>query len=469
MLHDNLRRHYHHEVHDLHKPNCVFSSDIAEKVATAVDSYVALRSTANESTDVDLGSMLEFHINIELNTLLVRNNSLKPTELMKNNHICLAKSTNRNKLRNTATAIDTLLAISHTKPVDPRALRSDEVFIVDLTLHVLHFIASFDLDELPQSLVLDIVDDETHQLLNVCDSQLMVQIETYIKHKFILEVGNRLGQPVFVPSETSSDTIIEGLGYVSGDYSVSETTLEGTDNENDGELPDKSILYTNGEYTSSLEDLIILPSNDTVRSEEDDEMTPGSSTMFASRPNRLRTIREEKKEESFIENINNLRHNEEYINLDELQEVECDYDNHIAGNSEQLGPGIELELPRSIDSEFTSPASPAGTDRSLSRQSSIASNYSPTKKVSRMTSSPSFSLVNYEENHGLEYAFKAKSQSVPNYIREDKKFKFIKVGKVQKFVHLFEEKTGSNTPKVTPKSSKASTRASSPERQSATC
>ena len=49
-------------------------------------------------------------------------------------------------------------------------------------------------------------------------------------------------------------------------------------------------------------------------------------------------------------------------------------------------------------------------------------------------------MVHSEDNTGLEYAFRDRSPTVPSYIRQNKKFKFIKVGKVQKFVNMFEDK-----------------------------
>lgn len=51
-----------------------------------------------------------------------------------------------------------------------------------------------------------------------------------------------------------------------------------------------------------------------------------------------------------------------------------------------------------------------------------------------------YSLVSDDASPELEYAFRDKSPTVPSYIKGDRKFKFIKVGKVQKFVNLFEEK-----------------------------
>ena len=55
-------------------------------------------------------------------------------------------------------------------------------------------------------------------------------------------------------------------------------------------------------------------------------------------------------------------------------------------------------------------------------------------------------MISTDENYGLEYAFRDKSPTVPSYIKQDKKFKFIKVGKVQKFVNLFEEQAPASTP-----------------------
>lgn len=52
----------------------------------------------------------------------------------------------------------------------------------------------------------------------------------------------------------------------------------------------------------------------------------------------------------------------------------------------------------------------------------------------------SIAMITTEDSFGLEYAFRDKSSQVPSFIKQNKKFKFIKVGKVQKFVHMFEEK-----------------------------
>lgn len=58
-------------------------------------------------------------------------------------------------------------------------------------------------------------------------------------------------------------------------------------------------------------------------------------------------------------------------------------------------------------------------------------------KTPQMSKKPSFALVSSDDHSDLPYAFR--SETVPRFIKDDKKFKFIKVGKVQKFVNLFEQ------------------------------
>lgn len=99
-------------------------------------------------------------------------------------------------------------------------------------------------------------------------------------------------------------------------------------------------------------------------------------------------------------------------------------------------------------SEFT--PKPSGSPVRLAQTTS----QSPTGKKT------SIALITTEDNFGLEYAFRDQSTEVPSFIKQDKKFKFIKIGKVQKFVHMFEEQT-----EVEPKSnlgSRNSTRPASP-------
>lgn len=57
----------------------------------------------------------------------------------------------------------------------------------------------------------------------------------------------------------------------------------------------------------------------------------------------------------------------------------------------------------------------------------------------------SFAYITNDDNSDLQFAFRNNSDEVPSFIKENKKFKFIKVGKVQKFVSLFEEQMDKDT------------------------
>lgn len=80
-------------------------------------------------------------------------------------------------------------------------------------------------------------------------------------------------------------------------------------------------------------------------------------------------------------------------------------------------------------------------------QTTLMSPIGPGHAISRQTSTPeiqirkksSFAYISSDDNSGLQFAFRDTSEDVPSFIKENKKFKFIKVGKVQKFVSLFEE------------------------------
>lgn len=80
-------------------------------------------------------------------------------------------------------------------------------------------------------------------------------------------------------------------------------------------------------------------------------------------------------------------------------------------------------------------------------QTTLMTPIGPGHAMSRQTSTPemqirkksSFAYISSDDNSGLQFAFRDTSEDVPSFIKENKKFKFIKVGKVQKFVSLFEE------------------------------
>lgn len=591
----------HHIPRDLDKPNFIFSSDIPSKIKQIVSNYFNNHYHELKFNDdiVDLADeIIIVNVNIELNTLLMRNKNLRPSDLIKENLIFLARSSTKRKSNSSTTNVPSLkssvtshrgsilsspseisLPKDNSAPKSPTSINgianlynigSKETFIVSLSLKLLDFIINIkDLEKFR----IDFLKDENYGLLLLCDIQLITQLEDYIKKKFVREIKHtisklqrerqfkeqqlqqkqrqrqrqrqhqkhNLSSPVELseneelsPSTTSNtttttnptdtedenstiNTIIEGIPKIEKEISISDTTFDSSIEISRNEKNKKKLfVYDNEEDDfdgSSLEDPIVLNSNNTSGSNAYDEDNDGVKHSFStetlladlSKPNKNSV--KMKRNELFLGDINNLRHNEDdvdsdyFMHYDDLDEVDCDLDDfnkpeatldlentlnsiiddddiddittykneeyndfeeklNICENNEQrelcdykntkntlaLRPAIDLTPSLSFENETHSKMSPT---KSLARQSSESSINSSDKGVqmlSRRTSS-TFSVTT-EENKELDYAFKSNSPLVPSYIKQNKKFKFIKVGKVQKFVNLFEEKKAEELPNL---------------------
>mmetsp|Transcript_8051 Transcript_8051/g.9909 ORF Transcript_8051/g.9909 Transcript_8051/m.9909 type:complete len:481 (+) Transcript_8051:60-1502(+) len=451
--------------YDFDKPNFIFTSDIHKTIINIVSKYLLIGENGGELTDMTqfYHPMLEFNVNIELNTLLARNRDLMPSDLIKENLITLAKTKDR-----CSTNIESLLTtVPKTQPlnINPYQFMSNEVFIVNLTLKVLDFIIC---TKENTDVIIDFLKDENYGILILSDQQLVDQIENYIKATFIKELKE---QQTLDPRVESREINIADNSYLADITDVPMGIQD--DSINNG----KSFIYDD-DYESSFEELLLLRSNDTrstaneegndeyeiktqsILMENDDEnnVFRNNGPSISKTNKQINTIKEEECEDTFIEDINNLRHNEYFIRSDNLQEstknaraipestpVHSETQNKHKQNTSLLKSPAQL-----TEQNLESP-------KSTTRRLSVISLSPKHKSVSRRTSTASFSMINYEDtNPDLEYAFRDKSSTVPTYIKLDKKFKFIKVGKVQKFVNLFEEKldlASNSTP---------STRATSP-------
>lgn len=332
---------------DMYKPNFVFSSDIPEKVQ-----------------QLRLNHPVAFNINIELNTLMNRNRNLKPSHLVRDNLIFLAKGDKK--------SVNALQGIIFQYPPYFTAILDTEVFIVTLTLTVDQFIDH----------TLTFVQDENYHILHSCDSSLLLYINRYIIKSY-------------------EDIAESSLNDISG----TETTIEVLEYEIEH-------LYDSDEYDRTTEsiDLMFLKDDDTM-------------TLVG------KLIKKSKKinDDDFITNLANLRHNDGH-ELDTLDlgvdSDESDFENITASkppiitnnapfpvvklkpSRQQLNPPIEIINPVS---------------RKPSKNLQI-----PKKPI------PSSSFM-IAETEDFDY-------SGPAFIKGDKMFKYIKVGKVQKFVNLFEER-----------------------------
>ncbi|MCH0629438.1 hypothetical protein JNB11_05645 [Kocuria palustris] len=134
---------------------------------------------------------------------------------------------------------------------------------------------------------------------------------------------------------------------------------------------------------------------------------------------------------SFIGNEVNLRHND-YVVIDDLQEVECTYE----PDSRTLASPPPLRQALRPSTRQNRPCSPAKPPlRPATPQSQPVTRQTLFRLPRRLR--PLLSVV----ETGYFFDEFASSESVPRYIKDNKRLKFIKVGKVQKYVNLFEEKT----------------------------
>lgn len=194
--------------------------------------------------------------------------------------------------------------------------------------------------------------------------------------------------------------------------------------------------------------------------------------------------------EKFVSNLQNLRHNDldEVLNGGLLPQTDiCGSISELSFEVEEIN--IDDYAPESMTEAALEPCTPSRSAPNILNESSpIDSIFSPPQThnrrenafsspqrpgqvVSRQQSTPEFQLrkklsyamISSDDNSGLEFAFRDNSEGVPSFIKEDKKFKFIKVGKVQKFVHLFEEQKDS----VSSATSRNNTRPGSPLKRTA--
>lgn len=182
--------------------------------------------------------------------------------------------------------------------------------------------------------------------------------------------------------------------------------------------------------------------------------------------------------DGFVSDIQNLRHNEKQRADQQLRKDASNIQQALQTPSQDIahsticGPISELSFeveeiniddytPEPADEglEPCTPSKSAPVDLNESspldffspppahEDSALSSPRRPGQFVLRQQSTPefqirkklSYAMISSDDNLGLEFAFRDNSETVPSFIKEDKKFKFIKVGKVQKFVHLFEE------------------------------
>ncbi|EGV64167.1 transactivator protein [Yamadazyma tenuis] len=455
----NLKRyqsfHFHPNPQDLHKPNFIFSSDVLDKAKRLFQIYSHLR-TNNSQPSIDLAehSEIDFVVNVELNTLISRNKSLKPSDLIRDNLIFLAK-TNHDEVRPT-NLISTLLTYDSKSNISCRDFVSDEVFIVTLSLRLLNFMVDSSGD-----LTIDFLKDENYGILLLCDFNFIQQIELYI---------SRLFREVWTSSrdfDIDFSPQLADLSEINDEISGTETTLDMSDHDvtpgcctiDDGDISYQSLHLDE-------DDAVTL-----VGKHNGQKSNINFGYLLAKNPLQRVNNKDKRDQDTFIRDIDNLRHNDST----KMQLLDT------LGDAPKLGPPMrdpQYEIittstvatsPMLSADSLKAPNLPA-SNRSRSNSAAISSNF-PAVKLKPSNSALSASqapqpLVLPDEDGGTltrrsshnitskqplkkqtsftidlhEYDNLAPGAAYVKGVKGDKKFQFIKVGKVQKFVNLFEER-----------------------------
>lgn len=444
MLHGlNLIQPFVYQEDDIEKPNFLFYSDISEKMKT-----LAQRFEKSDRDIIDLSNgNEEVTVAVKLDLLILRNRNLKTSDLIRDNLVYMAKCDKLKdelpgEMQNRSSCTINNAKIFQYRPM------SGEVFVVNLVLKILDFVVYRDLDEIH----IDFLKDENYGILVLSDEQMIEQIALYMKRQFKSSLNSFSAQrdPYGHPCDPHKRgvLILERVPVI-----PEEKFEESFIREHDTTINDKSIIYDEGDEYNSLEDLLLLKSNDTSKSTEDEEEETNFESILKSnnKPKKKQCAYGAGiKDNGFIKDINNMRHNETIVDIDEIDTTDDEKmdnnDNNILLSDAMECEQIEqfqytsesLSIPVDLLSDFDQGIESPIINKQISTSSSFAS---PSKRrsISTKTSVASFSMIDKGEYKDLDYAFRDKSSSVPNYIKEDKKFKFIKVGKVQKFVSLFEE------------------------------
>lgn len=431
---------YHHRnpAKDRDRPNFIFLSDIPHKVTECVSSlHLFLVGTKRKVVNL-AASIQSFEITLELNGLLLRNSKLTPSELVRKNLIYVArtKAPLKHPFRSVTQFPEVWQSIL--------AMRTaHETFVVSFSLTV----ASFTIDMANNNeITLVFEEDASFEALHDCDPLIVLYVENYVRRKLISEL-NKLAD--FTLHITNPATILQNLPPVEKTSDLEDVYSSINLDPNqlvDVSLSDIDVSYRiekqlifseDTDFDASDDELRILPSDDSAKGtlHEDDEL----DRLF-SRDSLpcidLAAILDLDNQENSSRSVLDLMNN---VDINELDSQTPEPERLAAPFQElPVSPMVEPIISCQDDSEDELDEVVGDLDLSPVKPhkpifSSLSGDHASLPKK------PSLSFVDHDEKHGLEYAFRNLSPEIPKYIKEDKKFKFIKIGKVQKFVNMFEE------------------------------
>lgn len=376
--------------------------------------------------DLALYESILFTVNVELNTLLSRNKNLRPSDLIKDNLVFLAKSAE-------ASAVNRILINDDKLAINPKTFINNEVFIVTLTLKVLNFTVA-------PAVSIEFLKDENYGILVLCDYNFILRIEQYIVKLFTNIIDMNLQQ----------DTHEINL---SQDISGTETTLEISEHELSDYSDDDTLIHERIKQPIPEEDFIGDMNN--LR-HNDGEMNGGMRVDVSSQESDRLAIK--------LDDLNLSPVETKEVTASEPAQILPDSPilPHSPAQSPTQSPTKQPQPPQTLpqpfdqnvfDLEDSKPEFAIKLKHSthnVNHHQPVTEDFQlPTKKLSRTFIPPpkpkklsSFSIDLHDfDNLDPDAAYY-------KGVKGDKKFKFIKVGKVQKFVNLFEEKLHEETDSV---------------------
>lgn len=379
------------------RPYFIYSSDIHRQIVGVIMDKIVENEDEVELVE---GDGVQVSVNIQLDSLLGRCKHLQVSQLINDNLICIVKYNGNDRIK-----------MDKFKLNDNISLQlANEMWLINvvLTINLIKITKNHDIN-------LSLSQDEMYQF---CDQDMINRIKKYITC-LIEGESNHVKHKNF-PNISSVSSKHDFSDFQIND--ISDSTL------------DDSFVDKTFSDTCSLQEL------DCVDTITEFEMYSLKSHRPKFLNNRSLILGKSNKlsidDDGFIENQNNLRHNEQcldlndnqnndlLLNIDNLQQVNCDLDDYKFQNLHNLE-----KFNHSRKSSTTNDNFPLSLTRNMS------TGYISPRRLSTKSSTNSL-LVDYDD-YDIEYD----ENNVPSYIKQNKKFKFIKVGKVQKFVSLFEEKT----------------------------
>ena len=437
-----------YEKANIYTPNFICSSDIREKVDLLVQKYVEVGK--DRDIEVNLASYfdqkIQTRLNVITNVLLARKRDLKLSELLRDNLVyskrgeSIQEFNGANNLFSIEKFILPRLQEHEHSSRQQEILSPQEVFIVALLLDIKRFSVAPHVS----NIIIELDTEKKHiRILQQVD--LVEEVIAYIKHCFLEQLDHRVNHTTLEefegewkefkdPKASNNPFIDEG-----DNPSKLNALIEDSMDLQSGELE----LLKSTDSRWSVEDshenheaYCDLDSDDNTRVNSSQDSDINEFALTLTKNTNLEPKNSSSRDKDFLDDIYNMRHNEGLFNSPSPKPLAADSRYELLHTAKTPSSKASKAKHNRIQEEATS-SSPLQL-RAVPLYTPLTSptKDEPTPKRSALASP---SAINFEDDHpDLKYAYNNDSPVVPSYIRKDKKFRFIKVGKVQKFVNLFE-------------------------------